>query len=397
MDRDYQSYKKAFSGRLMPFAFVDLDLFDQNVASILVRSGAMQVCVATKSLRCIALLRRILSASPRFSFILAYSVREAVLLHESGFDHIRVAYPAMGEVEASGVVEVLAEGADITLMVDAIEHVQHLERIGQRAQVTIPLCLDIDLSKDFPGLHFGVRRSGITTPEQALALWRGIQACDRVRLDGVMGYEAQIAGVPDRPSGSAFERLVIPWLKRRSLPEVASRRAKIVRALREAGCTLRFVNGGGTGSVESTIREESIVTEVTVGSGFYAPTQFDHYDKFRPQPAAGFAIEITRKPIPGIYTCQGGGYVASGAPGWARVPQPYLPAGAKLLPLEGAGEVQTPIQYLGPEHLELGDPVFLRHAKAGELCEHFNSLLLLSGIAVSEEALTYRGMGKCFL
>ncbi|MBI3735552.1 amino acid deaminase/aldolase, partial [Candidatus Sumerlaeota bacterium] len=91
------------------------------------------------------------------------------------------------------------------------------------------------------------------------------------------------------------------------------------------------------------------------------------------------------------------GYIASGAAGKDKLPYPYLPAGSELLPLEGAGEVQTPIAYRGPEKLEIGDPIFMRHSKAGELCERFKSLLLVSAGKIVDEVPTYRGEGECFV
>jgi D-serine deaminase-like pyridoxal phosphate-dependent protein len=47
--------------------------------------------------------------------------------------------------------------------------------------------------------------------------------------------------------------------------------------------------------------------------------------------------------------------------------------------------------------LELGDPVILQHAKAGELCERFNHLLLIQGGRVVGRVPTYRGAGQAFL
>ncbi|MBV9615395.1 MAG: amino acid deaminase/aldolase, partial [Ktedonobacteraceae bacterium] len=174
------------------------------------------------------------------------------------------------------------------------------------------------------------------------------------------------------------------------------RRAAFGALIKTYGETLRFVNGGGTGSIATTALEDS-VTEITVGSGFYAPLLFDYYQNFHYQPAAGFAIEIVRHPQPTIYTCSGGGYIASGASGREKLPKPYLPAGAALDPLEGAGEVQTPVRYKGPIQLQMGNPIFLRHSKAGELCERFTHLLLVSHGAIVDEVTTYRGEGQCFI
>lgn len=396
MDKAYRDLRETFSGRAMPFAYVDLDAFDQNVREILRRAGSMPICVASKSVRSVGMLRRIFDVSPQFHSIMAYSVREAVHLANSGFDNLLVAYPVHSEADCAGFAECLRAGKTIRLMVDLEEHLENLEAVGARHGVTIPLCIDLDMSMSLPGLHFGVRRSSITTPSQAVRLFEISKECPHLRLDALMGYEAQIAGVQDDIPGAFAKSALVRLLKGRSIRQLRERRAAVVKALRAAGCDLKVVNGGGTGSIEST-REEQVVTEVTVGSGFYSPVLFDHYRQFHHHPAAGFAIEIVRRPTESIFTCHGGGYIASGPPGWDRLPAPYLPSGAKLLPLEGAGEVQTPIDYAGPEALKIGDPVFMRHAKAGELCERFNTLLLIQNGEIVGEASTYRGEGQCFL
>ncbi len=396
MDQHYRYYRDVFAERPMPFAFVDLDRFDRNADTVLRRAGRMPVCLASKSIRCAPLLKRLQARSPRFHSILAYSACEAVFLCNQGFDNIIVAYPVWSEARTSGIADMVRAGKTLALMVDCAEHADYLEALGRETQTVIPVCMDVDMSSAYPRLHFGVLRSGITTPAQALALWEHIRGCDHLRLDGVMGYEAQIAGVQDAPPASFLKNQLVRTLKQRSIRELAARRGAVVHALREAGCGLRFVNGGGTGSIESTIAEK-VVTEVTVGSGFYSPALFDHYTQFRHEPAAAFAIEIVRQPAPTTYTCQGGGYVASGAAGADKLPRPWLPEGAKLTANEGAGEVQTPIIYAGTEPLSLGAPIFMRHAKAGELCERFNTLLLVSNGEIVDEVNTYRGEGLCFL
>jgi D-serine deaminase-like pyridoxal phosphate-dependent protein len=139
------------------------------------------------------------------------------------------------------------------------------------------------------------------------------------------------------------------------------------------------------------------VTEVAAGSGFYAPTLFDHYSSFRLTPAAGFALPIVRKPSAGVATALGGGYLASGTGDALRLPTPWLPAGLRLDPEEGAGEVQTPLLGEAANGLGVGDRVYMRHAKAGELCEHFDYLYLVEGGEIVDEVPTYRGEGLTFL
>jgi D-serine deaminase-like pyridoxal phosphate-dependent protein len=187
---------------------------------------------------------------------------------------------------------------------------------------------------------------------------------------------------------------IISALQQKSKKELAKRRKELVDILKKECPDLTIVNGGGTGSLESTA-EEAWVTELTAGSGFYAPALFDHYSHFKHLPAAGFALEVVRHPQSNTYTCLGGGYVASGAVGKEKAPLPYLPEGMKLTPNEMTGEVQTPFIYKGT--LEIGDPVFFRHSKAGELCEHFQELQLIKDGKTVGKTNTYRGDGKCFL
>ncbi|MFC4600145.1 amino acid deaminase/aldolase [Cohnella hongkongensis] len=382
----------------MPFAYVDRDLLDLNIRLIAETAGSKKVRIASKSIRSVEALRYLLAADARFQGIMCYSAAEAAFLAGQGFDDLLLGYPTW---EASGIgrlVDLIGEGRRIVFMTDCPEHVERIERIARARGVRVPLCLDIDMSSDYPGLRFGVWRSPLDEWENVRPVAERIVRSEWVRLEGMMGYEAQIAGVGDRVPGAAFKNGLIRLLKRRSIREVARRRREMADNLRSLGAELIFVNAGGTGSLASS-REEETVTELTAGSGFYSPGLFDYYRDFRYAPAAGFAVEVVRKPRPGIVTCMGGGYVASGAADRSKLPQPFLPSGLSLMPLEGAGEVQTPLRGSRGSHmeLELGDPVFFRHAKAGELCERFDSLYVVSNGAVVDRYATYRGMGETFL
>ena len=395
-ERDYVYYKKIFEGYPMPFAFIDLDLLDQNIRQIAARARGKQVRLASKSLRSIAILRLILAADTCFQGVMCYTALEAVYLASLGFKDLLIGYPAWNEHDIAAIARATVDGAQITLMIDSLEHVERVEAIAAQYGVRLPLCLEIDMSMDVPGLHFGVWRSPVHTAEQAKPVIERIKASSHVLLDGLMGYEAQIAGLGDNFPGQKAKNALIRRLKRRSVRDLAERRAALVALVRSSGITPRFVNGGGTGSIDST-RDEAVVSEITVGSGFYAPALFDNYRDFRYQPAAAYAIEIVRRPQPSLYTCLGGGYIASGSVGPEKQPAPYLPRGAKLLSLEGAGEVQTPIRYEGPLSLKVGDPIFMRHSKAGELCERFTHLYLVAGGAIVDKVTTYRGDGRCFI
>jgi D-serine deaminase-like pyridoxal phosphate-dependent protein len=396
MSASYETYRRAFRGRHLPFAFCDLDLFDRNVADIRARAGTLPVRVASKSVRVRALLARILEHEG-YRGVMCFSAEEACFLADHGFDDLLVAYPTLDPDDVTGVLARVAGGKRIALMVDDVEQVAALDAIAAaHGGATLRLCIDVDMSTSIPGLWFGVRRSPIHDASAAVAVARAIDAAPHLTLAGVMGYEAQIAGIPDAVPGKAAMNAVLGALKRRSVRELTVRRDAVVSALETAGFALELVNGGGTGSLETT-RADRAVTELTAGSGFFAPALFDAYRAFHHAPAAGFALAATRRPAPGIVTCHGGGYVASGAAGPDKLPAPYLPEGAALLPHEGAGEVQTPVALPTNVHVALGDPIFFRHAKAGELCERFATMLLLAGGEVVDEVPTYRGEGRTFV
>ncbi len=396
MQPTYQYYREALKGIQMPYAFVDIDLFDRNIKDILRRAGNKKIRIASKSIRCVHLMRYIFEKSKQFQGIMCFTAEEAIFLSAKGFDDLLVAYPSWNEDTIKRVAQAVSAGKQIILMTDSEKHLLHLNKIASEFKVTLPICLDLDMSTSFPGIHFGVYRSSINSVKKAKKFLLAVKKYPSIQLVGLMGYEAQIAGVGDNVKGSLVKSQVIRRLKKNSIPQIVERRKDVVNLIEEMGFGLSFVNGGGTGSLEST-REEEVVTEITVGSGFYNPTLFDNYQNFKHLPTTAYAIEIVRKPKKNYYTCLGGGYTASGAPDKDKFPQIYLPQDAKLTANEWAGEVQTPVVYKGPENIKLGDPIFLRHSKAGELCERFNHLHLLSKGKVVKKVPTYRGEGMCFL
>jgi D-serine deaminase-like pyridoxal phosphate-dependent protein len=381
MDPAHARYEAAFEGRDAPFAFVDLDAMWSNADEMLARAARKPIRVATKSVRCRALLDAIAARDTRFRGLMTFTLRESLWL---GRPDMLLAYPT---TDRSALAEMGEDGP--VLMVDSIEHLDLIERA---TTVPVRLCIEVDLSYPLAGgrVKVGVKRSPIRTPDEAVALAREVEKRPRMKLVGLMGYEAHIAGLGDSPPGKPLMAAVLKRLQRASAGEIAERRAEVVRALGP----LEFVNGGGTGSLHTTTNED-VVTEITAGSGFYAPTLFDHYSAFTLTPAAMFALPVVRKPSRNVATLLGGGYIASGPADSSRLPSPYLPRGLKLDKNEGAGEVQTPVT--GAAALAVGDRVYLRHAKAGELCERFNSLLLVQGSAVVDEVPTYRGEGCSFL
>jgi D-serine deaminase-like pyridoxal phosphate-dependent protein len=394
MTGDQKRLELATAGLEAPFAVVDLDAFDYNAADLLRRAGSTPVRLASKSVRCRALIERALGAG--LQGILAFTLPEALWLAERGAGDLVVAYPT---VDRSALRALAAGPSDsVTVMADCVEHLDMAaQAVRDAGDGPVRVCLDIDAGWWPLGgrIHIGARRSPVRTPEQAAALARAVLERDELLLDGLMSYEAHIAGVGDRPPGRPLQGAAIRLMQRASARELAPRRAAVAAAVSELA-PLRFVNGGGTGSVERTAAEPA-VTEVTAGSGLYGPMLFDAYTSFSPRPAAWFALPVVRRPDAQTATALGGGYLASGPATADRLPSPVLPAGLRLDGREGAGEVQTPLRGAGAAGLRIGDRVWMRHAKAGELCERFDRLHLIAGDEIVDVVPTYRGEGQTFL
>jgi D-serine deaminase-like pyridoxal phosphate-dependent protein len=395
----YGRLEAIFADIQPPFALVDLDAVWANAADMLRRSRGKPIRVASKSVRSRPVLERLLELDPGFRGVLGFTLPEAIWLWEQGVRDLVVAYPTTDRACLTRLARITAEdpAEAPAVMIDSPEHLDLIEDAASSFVAPVRVAMDIDLSWwPLRGLvKVGPKRSPIRTAGQAVALAQEIDRRERVKLVGLMAYEGQIAGVGDNVPRKAITNLLIRRMQSASAKDVAERRAEIVTALTEVA-QLEFVNGGGTGSIELTASEWA-VTEIAAGSGFFAPILFDHYRAFSLRPAAMFALPVVRRPGPGVATALGGGYLASGVGAKDRMPVPHLPAGLKLDPYEGAGEVQTPLRGSAADALRVGDRVYFRHVKAGELCERFNSLYLVTGTTVRDQVPTYRGEGKSFL
>ncbi|MEU9196052.1 amino acid deaminase/aldolase [Streptomyces hundungensis] len=394
---DRARYDRATAHLDAPLAVVDLEAFDANADDMVRRAAGKPIRVASKSVRCRALLERVL-ARPGFAGIMSFTLAESLWLARAGFEDVLLAYPS---ADRAGFAELTSDpklAGAVTVMVDDPAQLDLVDRAREREGLEVRVCLELDTSLQLFGgrVRVGARRSPLRTPAQLAELARAVARRPGFRLVGLMAYEGHVAGVGDAVAGSPLRSRAIRLMQSAARKELAARRAEVVRAVRTVVPDLEFVNGGGTGSVQHTAAEAA-VTEIAAGSGLYVPRLFDNYTSFSGRPAALFAQPVVRRPGVGVVTVLGGGYPASGAPGADRLPVPYLPEGLRYDGQEGAGEVQTPLLGSAADDLLIGDKVWFRHAKAGELCERFAQLSLVEGDRVTATVPTYRGEGQTFL
>ncbi len=405
---NYDQWCAVLKDERLPAVVVDLDAFDRNVAKIggiLQRGGhGHHLRLATKSVRVPALIRRILDSGEPYRGLMCFAVEEVCFLAEQGFDDFLVAYPTVQPSDIQRLVDLMADGKTVRLVLDSIEQIEILSAANPHGERPIDVVLDVDMSLRLFGgrVHLGVRRSPLRSVEDVFTLCEAVRCLSGIRIVGMMGYEAQVAGLGDR---NPFKRLINPVaavIRRRSMARVAELRKQLAEGFHERDLDLQLFNGGGTGSVNFTVNEPWL-TELTAGSGFLCSHLFDYFSNIQLEPACFFVLQASRSSDEGYLTCAGGGYIASGEPGWDKVPRPHLPKGLRFVSTEGCGEVQTPLRLPGDGSLKLGreipwgGPVLFRHAKAGELAEHFNEYLLVAGGEIVDRAATYRGLGGSFV
>ena len=395
----YARYDQATADLDPPFAVVDLAAFDSNARDLVRRSGGVPIRVVSKSLRCRHLIERAL-AQPGYRGVMCYSLAEAIWLHSIGLsDDLLVAYPTADRAALRALAADESARQHITVTIDSAAHLDFIDATVGAGHPQIRVCLDLDMSwrplPRGPVVQIGTWRSPLRSPAEAALFAETVLKRPGFSLVGVLGYEGQIAGLGDAPPGRPVRAALVQAMQARSSAELNERRTEVVRRIR-AIAPLEFVNGGGTGSLESTSADKS-VTELAAGSGLVGPTLFDAYAKFHPQPALLYALPVVRRPKAGVATVFSGGYVASGTGTPDRLPSPFWPAGLRLTKTEGAGEVQTPVLGVAADRLRIGDRVWMRHAKGGELAERLTAYYLISpGEPDVVSVPTYRGDGQCF-
>ncbi|MER6210775.1 amino acid deaminase/aldolase [Streptomyces sp. NPDC001642] len=394
---DRARYDRATAHLDAPVAIVDLDAFDANADDLVRRADGKPVRVASKSVRCRTLLERVL-ARDGFAGLMSFTLAESLWLARSGFDDVLLAYPSADRAAFGELANDPKLAAAVTVMIDDPAQLKLIDDARDGGREVVRVCLELDTALRMLGgrIRVGALRSPLRSPAQLADIARTVNRRPGFKVVGIMAYEGHIAGVGDSVAGRPFRSRAIRLMQATAKRELAERRAEVVRAVRAVVPDLEFVNGGGTGSVQHTAAEDA-VTEIAAGSGLYVPRLFDNYTSFTGRPAALFAMPVVRRPGVGVVTVLGGGYPASGAPGPDRLPVPYLPEGLRYDPQEGPGEVQTPLLGSPADDLLIGDKVWFRHAKAGELCERFDTLHLIEGDTVTSTVPTYRGEGHTFL
>lgn len=394
----YDNWRELAQGQEAPALYIDLDQYDANQKALkeLADKGQKKLRLATKSLRIPYLINYSLqTGSPTFSGLLTFSVLESHYLFTQGHKDLLVAYPTSSILDLKLALEILEGGGSCTLTFDHLEHLKWAQREWQKlTSRTLPICLDVDASLKFMGLHLGVFRSSLLSLSDIKKRLDELSLFPSLALQGLLHYEAQIAGLPDRDREFIVIQKIKELIRSVSKKVLKKERLEIMKLLNQKNINLKFFNGGGTGSMDSSVFDS--LTEVTAGSGLLHSHLFDKYSNQHTYAALFIVLPITRFPSANHILCQSGGFIASGETSKNKSPQIHLPKNIATLSAENFGEVQTPFLKLAHQNFNLGDPVIIRPCKAGEIMERFNKVILVRSQKIVDVVETYRGLNRNF-
>ncbi|MYX24710.1 alanine racemase, partial [Streptomyces sp. SID8380] len=187
---DRARYDRATAHLEAPLALVDLDAFDANADDLVRRAQGKPIRVASKSVRCRALLERVL-ARPGFAGIMSFTLAESLWLAREGFEDVLLAYPS---TDRPAYAELAADpklAAAVTVMVDDPAQLRLIDAAREGGTEEIRVCLELDTSLRLLGgrVRVGARRSPLHSPARVADMARAVARAPGFRLVGIMAYE----------------------------------------------------------------------------------------------------------------------------------------------------------------------------------------------------------------
>src|ERR1700749_1286090 len=207
-----------------PFAVVDLAAFDATAHDLVRRANGVPIRVVSKSLRCRALIDRVL-ARPGYRGVMSYSLAEALWLHASGTtEDLLVAYPTADRAALRALAADDAARQHVTVTIDSAAHLDFIDATLGAGHPAVRVCLDLDMSwrplPYGPVVPGGTWRSPLGTPAEAALFAETVVRRPGFSLVGVLGYEGQIAGLGDSPPGRPVRARIVRAMQARSAAEL---------------------------------------------------------------------------------------------------------------------------------------------------------------------------------
>ncbi len=399
-----QTHLRALADLEAPLAYVDLDAFDANGAALARAAGSQPVRIATKSLRCDALIDRAIGLEEQFRGAMAFTIDEALHLAARGIDDVLIGYPSAEPGPLARLAAWTAQRPDHRLrpMVDATEQLDRIAAAARAAGTEVAVCVDLDASWRPAGARgpaIGRSAHRCAPPSRCSRSSAMPRRTEGVRVDALMAYDGQVAGVGDAPPGRPLRSRAIQLMQRQSLEDLYDRVPRIVAAVeRELASDggLRLVNVGGTGSL-SRMRDLTAATELTAGSASTPPALFDAYRHLDLQPAAFFVLPWCGAPGRAPSPCSAAATSPRVRPGpiACRCPSSRRACGSIATRAPARCRRRSRARPRAPS--ESATAWRFRHARLASSASGSRALHLVRGSELHGTVPTYRGAGLTFL
>jgi D-serine deaminase-like pyridoxal phosphate-dependent protein len=235
-----------------PALVLDLEALEANIAAMakLAAGAGVRLRPHAKTHKSVDIARRQIAAGAVGQC--CAKLGEAEALAEGGIGGLLITSPVVAAPAVERLVALNARADGLMATADHPDAVDALARAAETAGQTLSLVVDVD-----PGL----RRTGVASAADAVALARRIQSHAALRFSGVQFY-----------CGS--QQHIESFVERRAaIEERTGYLRSVLAALDEAGAPAALVTGGGTGTHRIDM-ELGVFTELQVGSYVFMDRQY---------------------------------------------------------------------------------------------------------------------------
>jgi D-serine deaminase-like pyridoxal phosphate-dependent protein len=235
-----------------PVLVLDRDALERNIAAMaaFARANGLALRPHAKTHKSAAIARLQMDAGA--VGVCCAKLGEAEALAEGGVGSILITSPIVTPQAIERLVALHARAADLRVVADHPDNVDALAAAASASAKPLAVLIDVDP---------GIRRTGVASPEAAVALADRIARHEALRFAGVQFY----CGVQQHIESYADRRAAIE--------DRSVYLRTVLKALREAGHEPAVVTGGGTGT-HRIDAELGVLTELQVGSYIFMDRQY---------------------------------------------------------------------------------------------------------------------------
>lgn len=239
-----------------PVLVVDLAALDRNIATMQAFADAHRLALRphAKTHKCAEIARRQIVAGA--VGVCCAKLGEAEALAAQGIDGILITSPIVTPQAIARLIALHERMQDLRVVADNPDNVDALAAAAKPCSRPLPVLVDVDP---------GIRRTGVASPEAALALAQRITAATSLRFAGVQFY------------CGAQQHIEKYEERRAAIEERTAYLRSVVDTLNGAGVPVDVVTGSGTGThrIDAAL---GVFTELQAGSYVFMDRQYNDCD-----------------------------------------------------------------------------------------------------------------------